>query len=303
VNKLLRIAPEVAAALERRLPVVAFETTILSFGLPQPINRTVGTLCEEVAREAGCVPATVAILHGEVAVGLSAAEIDYFCSQPPEVTKVNLQNFAAVLAARKPGALTVAASVRACALAGLRVFATGGIGGVHRGFAQSLDISSDLSALAQYPVIVVSAGAKSILDVAATLEALETLGVPVVGYRTDRFPLFFSADSPHRLDITCDSPEEIAALARTHFACDGKGMLVVTPVPPSHSIALPELERWIDTALAEAAAQQIAGKAVTPFLLARLESLSGGRTLAANQALIENNARLAGLIASALEKS
>lgn len=300
MNKFISYSDEVAHSLEIGRPIVAFETTILSFGLPYPLNEQVGTLCERVAREAGCTPATLAILNGRIVIGLGPEEIRFFCSKPPNVMKVNLQNFAAALRARCPGALTVAASVKACAMAGLRVFATGGIGGVHRGFAQTLDISSDLRALAQFPVVVVSAGAKSILDVGATLEALETLGVPVVGYRTKRFPLFFSAESPYELELCFDSPEEVAEFSRIHFATGGAGILVVTPVPPTHSVPLGELERWIAQALAEADSQKVTGKAVTPFLLQRLEELSAGRTLKANEALIANNAELAARISCAL---
>lgn len=303
MNELLALSPDVLEAKRRGAPIVAFETTILSFGLPQPLNREVGLLCEQTAREEGCVPATVAIVDGRVKIGLSPAELDLFCSRAPEITKVNLQNFAAVLASRRPGALTVAASVRACALAGLPVFATGGIGGVHRGFAQVPDISSDLRALAEHPVIVVSAGAKSILDIPATLELLETLGVPVVGYGTRQFPMFFTSTSPYALDIVCDTPQEVATLARTHFACGGKGILVVAPVPEAFSVPTDKLEGWIATALADAASQRIAGKALTPFLLARLEELSQGKTLAANRALIQNNARIAAQIAKALAQS
>ena len=299
----LSISPEVQQALDARQAVVAFETTILSFGLPSPVNERVGFLCESVAREMGAVPATVAILNGQVRVGLDASEIRYFCSRSPDIAKVNLQNFAAALVSKRRGAFTVAASVKACAMAGIRVFATGGIGGVHRGYAKTLDISSDLRALAEYPVIVVSAGAKSILDVGATLEVLETLGVPVVGYNTDRFPLFFTAESSFELDQKCDSPEAVAALARTHFECGGRGMLVVTPVPSEYSLPREELDRWIETALEEASARGVTGKAVTPFLLERLESLSGGRTLKANEALIENNARLASRIAVAYSRA
>ncbi|MGB9692862.1 MAG: pseudouridine-5'-phosphate glycosidase [Candidatus Sumerlaeaceae bacterium] len=297
---MLAIAPEVNHALTHNVPVVAFETTILSFGLPEPINREVGQLCENVAREAGCVPATVAILDGRVKIGLTSDELLFFCTRAPHIVKVNLQNFAAVLARKQPGALTVAASLKACALAGVRVFATGGIGGVHRGYAQTLDISSDLRALAEYPVVVVSAGAKSILDIGATLEVLETLGVPVIGYRTSHFPLFFTAGSAYRLDTVCESPAEVADLAHTHFACGGKGMLVVTPVPSPSSIPPSDLEHWITQALADAAANSVTGKAVTPYLLERLEMLSQGRTLTANRALIENNARLAAAVAQAL---
>lgn len=303
MNEWLRVAPEIAEAVSSGAPVVAFETTILSFGLPRPLNEEVGALCEQTAREVGAVPATLALLDGQVCIGLNEQERALFCSGCSEIVKVNLQNFAAVLATKRPGALTVAASLRACAMAGIRVFATGGIGGVHRGFAESLDISSDVRALAEAPVVAVSAGAKSILDVGATLEVLETLGVPVVGYRTGYFPLFFSAQSPYALECRCETPEEVARLARAHFACGSGGMLVVTPVPESDSIPQDELEAWTERALREAAQQGVSGKAVTPFLLSRLEVLSGGRTLAANRALIANNARVAAEIACALADS
>ncbi len=300
MNKLICYSSEVKQALDDGRPIVAFETTILSFGLPYPANEQVGFLCERIVREAGATPATLAILDGRVVVGLTREEIRFFCSKPPNVMKVNLQNFPAALKARCPGALTVAASVKACAMAGLRVFATGGIGGVHRGFAQTLDISADLRALAQYPVVVVSAGAKSILDVGATLEALETLGVPVVGYRTQRFPLFFTAESPYELDLSFETVEEIAEFVRLHFATGGAGILVVTPVPQEHSVPLDELEQWIAQALREAESAKAAGKAVTPFLLRRLEELSGSRTVKANKALIANNAELAARLSCAL---
>ncbi|MCX7626145.1 MAG: pseudouridine-5'-phosphate glycosidase [Candidatus Sumerlaeaceae bacterium] len=303
MNECLEIAQEVREAQSKGNPVVAFETTILSFGLPQPLNREVAHTCEQTVRDAGCIPATVAILNGRVKVGLSSSELELFCSQAPEISKVNLQNFAAVLAGGKPGALTVAASLRACAMARLPVFATGGIGGVHRRYAQILDISSDLRAIAEYPVVVVCAGAKSILDISATLELLETLGIPVIGYGTDHFPMFFTAESPYRLDIVCRDPIEVARVARMHFACGGKGILVAVPVPDKFSISRHELELWIETALVDASAQQIGGKALTPFLLARLEQLSGGKTLAANRALIENNARVAAQIARALAQA
>lgn len=303
MNEYLEISQEVLEAQRKADPIVAFETTILSFGLPQPLNREVAHACEHTVRNLGGVPATVAILNGRVKVGLTSAELDFFCSRTPEISKVNLQNFAAVLAGGKPGALTVAASLRACAMAGISVFATGGIGGVHRRYAQILDISSDLRALAEYPVIVVCSGAKSILDIGATLELLETLGVPVVGYGTDRFPMFFTAESPYRLDIVCNEAAELARLARIHFASGGKGMLVAVPVPKEFSISRHELEQWIETALVDASAQQLGGKALTPFLLARLEHLSGGKTLAANRALVENNARVAAQIAQALAQA
>lgn len=298
----LACAPEVAAALEHGAPVVAFETTILSFGLPQPVNAQVAAECEEVARAHGVVPATAAILGGRVRLGLSADEIAWFCTRDPSIRKVNLQNFAAVLASGGAGALTVAASMQACALGGVRVFATGGIGGVHRGFARTLDFSSDLTALGRFPVAVVCAGAKSILDVPATLEALETLGVPVVGYRTGTFPLFFTPRSRHRLEVTFDEMEPLARFVRLHMELSGTGVLVVTPVPEEEGLSGEEIERWTAEALAEAEPRGIAGKEVTPFLLARLEELSQGRTLQANRALVVNNARAAARLAVELAR-
>ncbi|MBX7244998.1 MAG: pseudouridine-5'-phosphate glycosidase [Candidatus Sumerlaeaceae bacterium] len=296
----LRIAAPLVAPLKSGGPVVAFETTILSFGLPRPANREVADACEGAAREAGAIPATVALLDGQVCAGLSDEEIDFFCTSDPSIMKINLQNFSLALARRKPGALTVATTMKACAMAGIRVFATGGIGGVHRGFAETLDISSDLKALAEFPVAVICAGAKSVLDVPATLEVLETLGVPVVGYRTKCFPRFFCPDSPHQLDASFDDMAELAAFARVHFETCRGGILVVTPVPQADAIAGPEMDVWIDKALAEAHQQGVSGKAVTPFLLSRLKDLSGGRTLAANRALITNNATVASQLAVAL---
>ncbi|MCX7019433.1 MAG: pseudouridine-5'-phosphate glycosidase [Candidatus Sumerlaeota bacterium] len=296
----LKLHPDVAEAVERRAPIVAFETTILSFGLPRPLNEQVAAECERIARDEGAVPATIALLDGAIHAGLEPHEIGFFCSRDPSIRKVNLQNFAAVLAEGAPGALTVAASMRACAMAGIRVFATGGIGGVHRGYAHTPDISSDLRALAEYPVVVVCAGAKSILDIGATLEALETLGVPVAGFRTRRFPQFYTAHSAHELEISFDCEDELARFVRIHFETAGGGVLVAAPLPPEHAIELDELESWIATALEKAAHRGISGKSVTPFLLECLEQLSGGRTLKANRALIANNARLAARLAVCL---
>lgn len=302
MNSLLRISPEVAQALKEGRPVVAFETTILSFGLPHPLNEEVAFGCERLAREEGAVPATVALLDGEICVGLDEKQVRYFCTQKHEVVKVNLQNFAATLAQKRPGALTVAASMRACALAGIKVFATGGIGGVHRGFAQTLDISSDLKALAQLPVAVVCAGAKSILDVPATLEALETLGVPVAGYKTRSFPLFYSAQSNFALESSFNEVEGLAELVRIHFETSkAGGVLVVTPVPAEYAVEPKQLEAWVSKALEEASRQGVVGKRVTPFLLEQLEHASQGKTLEANRALIFNNAKLAAQLAGQLK--
>lgn len=297
---LVLVAPEVANALARNEPVVGFETTILSFGLPQPLNAEVGEACEAAARAEGAVPATLALLGGRIRAGLDAQEVAFFASRDASIRKVNLQNFAAVLHARAPGALTVATSMQVAAMAGIRVFATGGIGGVHRGYDRVPDISSDLVALSRFPVVTVCAGAKSILDVGATLEALETLGVPVVGYQAESFPLFHARQSGHKLETNFQDAAELADFIRVHRQVSSTGVLVVTPVPEEAAIAPDELNRWIQQALDNARQKQVTGKQVTPYLLSRLENLSGGRTLEANVALIKNNARLAALIAREL---
>jgi pseudouridine-5'-phosphate glycosidase len=296
----LRLSGEVSDALAARRPVVAFETTILTFGLPQPLNAEVAARCEKIAREAGAIPATVALLNGEMRVGLTAQELDFFCSRDSGIQKVNLQNFAAVLHRRQPGALTVAASMQVCAAAGIRVFATGGIGGVHRDFGRLPDISSDLLALSRYPVATVCAGAKSILDVGATLEALETLGVPVAGYRARQFPLFHAQESGYPLDVYFESAADLARFAALQWQLSKSAVLVVTPVPAAKAIERADLDEWITSALARARDENISGKATTPFLLKQLEQLSNGRTLDANLALIYNNARVAAELAHEL---
>jgi len=300
LNPYLKILPEVQEAIRAGSPLLGLESTILTFGLPQPLNQKVGEGCQQMAAEQGAVPVTVAILEGQLCAGLSSEEIAYFCSRAPAIQKVNLQNLSAVLHARTPGALTVAASLQVCSLAGIQVFATGGIGGVHREYHRHLDISSDLVALARFPVATVCAGVKSILDVPATLEALESLGVPVVGFRTKTFPLFHARESRHRLEISFDDAAELAAFLRVHFSVSRGGVLVVTPVPESAAIELEQLEIWIERALQQADKAGIVGKQVTPYLLAELEKLSEGKTLKANEALILNNARVGAQIARAL---
>jgi pseudouridine-5'-phosphate glycosidase len=298
----LRIGAEVAAALAAGQPVVALETTILSFGLPRPVNARVAHACERAIRDAGAVPATVAALGGEIRVGLDAAELDFFCSRDASIRKVNTQNLAAVLAAGAPGAFTVAASLRACDLAGIRVFATGGIGGVHMGYAETMDISADLTALARHPVVTVCSGAKSILNVAATLEALETLGVPVAGFGTERFPQFICSQSTHALDIRVDNAADAARLAATHFALGGGGIVLAVPPPPAVAVSADDLDTWTAAALEDARRAGVRGKALTPFLLERLETLSAGATLRANEALVVKNAAVAASVAAALAR-
>ncbi len=215
-NKWLTIAPHVQSALDAGTPVVAFETTVLSFGLPYPQNMEVGKQCERMAYENSCTPATLGLLDGKVQVGISPEQMAVFCEPGAKVTKVNLQNMAAAATRREAGAFTVAASVHVCAAAGIRVFSTGGLGGVHRNYANLHDVSSDMIAMARYPVAVVCSGVKSILDVPATLEHLETLGVPIIGYKTKNLPLFHSRESLYPLETHSDSLEKIARMAKTH---------------------------------------------------------------------------------------
>jgi len=299
----MSVAPAVASALQANSPVVAFETTVLSFGLPWPANFETGKRCEAAAQSAGAVPATLGMMNGQIIAGLSDDQIKSFCTAEGNITKVNLQNMAAAIMGRGLGAFTVAASTQVCSLAGIPVFATGGIGGVHRNFGESHDVSSDLIALARYPVAVVCAGVKSILDVPATLEHLETLGVPVIGYQTRTFPLFHVRESNYEMETTSDSLDEIAALIRAHWAMGGHGVLVVTPVPEDHAVAKDELEDWIAGAQRAAQIGRVSGKAVTPFLLKKLEELSRGKSITTNVALLENNAAVAGQLARSLAKA
>lgn len=296
----IKLAPEVDAAVATGSPVVAFETTVLSFGLPYPANLKVGRVCERLVRESGAVPATLGLVEGMVHVGISPEQMEEFCAVGAAVTKVNLQNFAAAVMRGELGAFTVAASMQVCSATGIRVFATGGVGGVHRGFAQTRDVSSDLVALARYPVAVVCAGVKSILDLPATLEHLETLGVPIVGYKTSCLPLFHARESTFNLEVHTNSLQEVAALAQAHWRMGGRGVLVVTPVPEEHAVEPYELEDWISGALRAAEHGRVTGKAVTPFLLKKLEELSHGRSLTTNAALLENNAATGAALARAM---
>jgi pseudouridine-5'-phosphate glycosidase len=284
-------------------PVVALESVVIAHGLPAPHNLTTALECEAAVRNAGARPATIAIIDGEPVIGLSDEQIEALASRA-HVTKVNLANLASVISAGGWGATTVAATMHLARRAGIHVFATGGIGGVHRGASESFDISADLLALARYPMVVVCAGAKAILDLPKTMEALETLGVPVVGYRTDELPAFYSRASGIRLDVRADTPEQVAELALTHqdYGCSG-AVLVVVPVPAEDEVPATLVSQLIEEALAEAARQQIAGKAVTPFLLSHIAEHSGGRALAANIALLRNNARIAAEIACAMMKN
>ena len=297
----IRLSPEVAAAAAAGQPLVALETTIVTHGMPWPENVATALGVEEVVRAAGAVPATIAIIDGEIRVGLSADELEALAKMTG-VMKLSRADLAFALATRRPGATTVAATMIAAHLAGIRVFATGGIGGVHRGAETSFDVSADLYELAETPVTVVSAGAKALLDIPKTLEVLETLGVPVVTVGQDALPAFWSRDSDLPSPLRLDDAAAIAAFmaAREELGLKG-GMLVANPVPAADEIPAAEMRVHIEQATEDALRAGIRAKAVTPFVLGRMLELTGGRSLTTNIALVRNNARLAGEIAVALQ--
>ncbi len=293
----LEFHPAVRMALDAHQPIVALESTVISHGLPWPENLELARRMEANVREGGATPATVALLEGQVKIGLTDDELEYL-ARAQGVWKISRRDYAVALAQKRNGATTVAGTMMAAHWAGLRVFATGGIGGVHRG--TGTDISADLPELAHTPVMVVCAGAKAILDLPATLEWLETHGVPVVGYGTDEFPAFYSRESGLRLEARADSPAEVAAIAREHWALGlESGLLICVPCPKEAARPAAEMEAAIAAALAEAEAQKVRGKAVTPFLLTRVSELTHGESKAANLALLENNALVAAQIARA----
>ncbi len=299
--------PAVRAALDAQRPVVALESTVITHGLPWPENLELARRMESTVRAHGAEPATIAVLGGRVHVGLAEEQLEALAQAPQAgraVWKVSRRDYPVVLAQGRDGATTVAGTMIAAHWAGIRVFATGGIGGVHRGAAGgalATDISADLPELARTPVLVVCAGAKAILDLPATLEWLETHGVPVVGYGTDEFPAFYSRESGLTLDARADTPAEAAAIARALWGAElSGGVLVCAPCPAEHARPRAEMERAIAQAVREAEAQGVRGKAVTPFLLARVAALTHGESKTANLALLLNNARVAAEIAQAL---
>jgi pseudouridylate synthase len=300
----VHVAEEVAAALAERRPVVALESTIISHGLPRPDNLRIAGEIESAVRSAGAVPATVALLDGVAHVGLDADELTRVAGDP-DVMKVGVRDLAAAAARGLSGATTVASTTHLAARAGISVFATGGLGGVHRGAADSWDESADLTTLSRTPVLVVCSGVKSILDVPATLERLETLNVAILGYRTDRFPGFYLADSGHRLDWQVDSPEEVARVltARRLLGTDAYGIVLANPVEREHELHRDLHDRVLASGLAAAAADDVQGKEVTPFLLEYFHRETAGASLATNVALVLANARLAGEVAAAQARS
>ncbi|WP_374421645.1 pseudouridine-5'-phosphate glycosidase [Chromobacterium sp.] len=298
-NAHLDIHPEVAAALAANRPVVALESTIISHGMPYPQNVETALQVEAEIRAHGAVPATIAIIDGRLKAGLSADEIEYLGKGGRDIAKVSRRDLPFIVAGKRSGATTVATTMIIAAMAGIRVFATGGIGGVHRGAERSFDVSADLQELAQTPVAVVCAGAKSILDLGLTLEYLETHGVPVIGHRCDHLPAFFTRDSAFKLDHRLDEAADIAATMQAKWQLQLRGGVVVAnPIPEQYAMPRDKIDAAIEQALGEAEAQGVAGKESTPFLLARVCELTGGNSLAANIQLVLNNARLASAIAA-----
>ena len=297
---LIDLHPDVAAALADQRPVVALESTIISHGMPWPQNAETALAVEAEVRSHGAVPATIAVIEGRLKAGLTHEQIERLGRSGAKVAKVSRRDMALLVSRGGTGATTVAATMIVAALAGIRVFATGGIGGVHRGAETSFDISADLQELARTPVAVVCAGAKSILDLRLTLEYLETHGVPVLGYRTQRLPAFFTRDSGLDLDARLEEPAEIARVMKAQWALGfSGGMVVANPIPAEFALPEETVNRAIEQALADAQAQGLSGKAVTPFLLARVNALTGGVSLAGNIQLVLNNARLAAQVAAA----
>ena len=299
-RSVLQFTPEVEQALASKKPVVALESTIVTHGMPFPENLKTALAVEEEVRAAGAIPATIAVMEGQIRIGLDRAALEAL-AQSEEVMKLSRADLAFALAGRRTGSTTVAATMMAAKLAGIEVFATGGIGGVHQGVEETLDISADLRELAQTSVITVCAGAKAILDIPRTLEVLETEGVPVVGYRTDELPAFWSRSSGIAAPLRLDAAEDIAAFWRARRAIGQQGaILVANPVPEESEIPADIMSGHIADAVRAAEAEGIRGKKVTPFLIGKILELTKGTSLAANIALIRNNARLAGEIAVAL---
>ncbi|MCB0119160.1 MAG: pseudouridine-5'-phosphate glycosidase [Anaerolineales bacterium] len=292
----IELSPEITRALSMGAPIVALESTVITHGLPHPQNLELARDMEKQVRETGATPATVALLDGKIRLGLSDEELVQL-SESESTLKVSHRDFATAIVKKANGGTTVAGTMLAANMSNIKVFATGGIGGVHK--ESSFDISTDLKALAETPMIVVCAGAKAILDLPATLEYLETMGVPVIGYKTDEFPAFYSRESGLNVSARLDSPKEIAEFAKAHWSLGLRSAVLVTnPVPETDSIPKSEMEPVIAKASAEAMEQGIHGQALTPFLLSRISELTKEKSLKTNLALLLNNARLAGEIAN-----
>lgn len=302
MNKFLVIHSSISYAVKHDFPVVALESTVITHGLPYPENETLALSMEEEIRNLGAIPATIALLDGKIHIGLDKEQIHLLAAPGPEKRKVSRKDFGATLVKGIIGGTTVAATMAAAHMAKIRVFATGGIGGIHRG--HPTDVSADLPELSRTPVLVVCAGAKAILDLPATVEYLETWGVPVIGFQTDEFPAFYSRESGLPVDCNAATPQEIAKIALTHWELGlASGILVGNPPPQESAIPAARVEKWIAQALEEADEKHISRSAVTPFLLARVSQLSKGDSMKTNIALLNNNARLAANIAKSLSNS
>ncbi len=296
---MLKITDEIQEALLEKRPVVALETTIVSHGMPYPENIETARLLEDMIRSQGAVPATIAILDGKINVGISDDQLE-FLGTSKDIVKASRRDLPAVFAKRLHAATTVATTMICANLAGIKIFATGGVGGVHRGAQQTFDISADLQELARTDVAVISAGSKSILDLPLTLEYLETLGVPILGYKTDELPAFYTRESGLMVDYRVDTPEEASAIlhAKWDIGLSG-GVMITNPIPKEYALDKDFIDAAIEQALADAAAQHIEGKSVTPFLLGRVKELTGGKSLTANIELVRHNAEVAAQIAIA----
>lgn len=303
LNKYLDVSPEVAAAVREGKPVVALESTIISHGMPYPQNVETALEVERIIRASGAVPATIAIIGGRMKAGLSKEEIEHLGKKGHDVAKASRRDLAVIAARGEDGATTVTTTMIIAHMAGIKIFATGGIGGVHRGAETTMDISADLEELSQTPVMVVCAGAKSILDLGLTLEYLETKGVPVIGYGTNELPAFYTRKSGFRVDYEIDTPEELAGVFHASQTLGLKsGILVANPIPEEYAMDPETINKAIDRAIAEAKVQGVHGKETTPFLLARVKELTGGDSLDSNIQLVFNNARLAAKTAVELAK-
>ena len=303
MNRFLDIKPEVQEAIESGKPVVALESTIISHGMPYPQNVETALQVEQIIRDNGAVPATIAIIGGRLKAGLTPEEIEYFGKKGPEITKASRRDLAMLCAKGEDGACTVTTTMMIAHMAGIKVFATGGIGGVHRGAEITMDISADLEELAQTPVMVICAGCKSILDIGLTLEYLETHGVPVIGFGTEDMPAFYTQKSGFKVDYKVDSPKELAHFFRTHLELGMKGgVLVGNPIPDEYSMDPDVINPAIDEAIEECNRLGIKGKATTPFLLAKVKDITGGDSLDSNIRLVFNNAKVAAQTAAELCK-
>ena len=301
LKEYLAVSNEVQEALANGKPVVALESTIISHGMPYPKNVETALQVERIIRDHGAVPATIAIIGGKMTVGCTPEQIEYLGKRGLDVPKASRRDLPVLLARKEDGATTVTTTMIAASLAGIKVFATGGIGGVHRGAETTMDISADLEELAQTPVLVICAGCKSILDIGLTLEYLETKGVPVLGYQTEEMPAFYTTHSGFKVDYRVDSPADAAAILRVKVDCGLKGgMILANPIPPQYAMDLDYINANIDAALKECDEKGIKGKAITPFLLDKIQKLTGGASLEANIQLVYNNVALGAEVAKAL---